>query len=302
MATIGFIGLGLMGVPMSAHLVRSGHRVQGFDSSAGACRQAAANSVEISASARETTAGCDALMTMLPQGDAVRSVLISGDKLLEHVPPGTVIIDSSSIDVATARDVHARAQVLELPCVDAPVSGGVTGAIAGTLTFMIGGTEAAVGLATPYLTSMGRKIAHVGGPSAGQATKACNQLLFGSTLAAVAEMFLLGEQLDLDPKVLFDIVTSSSGDCWAIRNFCPWPGIVDGSAADNGYAAKFSAALMAKDIRIAMGAARAAQQHLPVGSRTSELFNDLAESDPGLDASAIIREIRRLPAEPSRPK
>ncbi|QKZ17599.1 3-hydroxyisobutyrate dehydrogenase [Streptomyces chartreusis] len=292
MTTLGFIGLGNMGGPMAANLVAAGHDVYGFDLSADAVVAAREAGVAIAHSVADAVAKAEVVVTMLPTGRHVQNVVLGDDSVLAHVADGTLVIDSSTIDIQSARAVHAALTDRGLPVVDAPVSGGVAKAKAGTLTFMVGGTPDAFAQARPYLEAMGANIVHTGAAGAGQAAKICNNMLFGTTMTAVAEAFVLAERLGLDARSLYDIVSTSSGDSWALRNFCPWPGLVEGSAADNDYRANFAAALMSKDLRLALTAAEEAGVDLPVSGRADAVFAALAQAEGHLDASAVIREIR----------
>ncbi|MCX4530872.1 3-hydroxyisobutyrate dehydrogenase [Streptomyces sp. NBC_00841] len=292
MSTVGFIGLGNMGGPMAANLVTAGHDVRGYDLSPDALAAARQAGVTLAGSVADCVAGAQVVITMLPTGRHVRDVVVGPGGVVEHAAAGTLLIDSSTIDIQSSRAVHASLTACGLPAVDAPVSGGVAKAAAGTLTFMVGGEMDAVDLARPYLEAMGATIVHAGPAGTGQAAKICNNMLFGTTMTAVAESFVLAERLGLDAQRLFDIVTTSSGDSWALRNFCPWPGLVEGSAADNGYRANFAAALMSKDLRLALAAAEEAGVELPVSGRADELFRVLAATDGHLDASAVIHPIR----------
>ncbi|MFE1441473.1 3-hydroxyisobutyrate dehydrogenase [Streptomyces sp. NPDC058739] len=292
MATVGFIGLGNMGGPMAANLVAAGHQVRGHDLSPEAVAAAREAGVTIAGSVAETVARAEVVITMLPTGRHVRDVVLGDDGVLTHAAGGTLVIDSSTIDIPNTRAVHAALTERGLPVLDAPVSGGVAKARAGTLTFMAGGTDEAFALARPCLEAMGANIVHTGSAGAGQAAKICNNMLFGTTMTAVAEAFVLAERLGLDARSLYDIVSTSSGDSWALRNFCPWPGLVEGSAADNGYRANFAAALMSKDLRLALTAAEESGVELPVSGRADAVFAALATAEGHLDASAVIREIR----------
>lgn len=291
MSVIGFIGLGTMGGPMAANLVKAGHEVQGFDV-ADAAKAAASNAgVTVVSSAADAADGADILVTMLPRGEHVRTVLLVEEGPLSRLKPGALVIDSSSIDVATSRDVHQGAAEAGLRVLDAPVSGGVAGAVGGTLTFMVGGADEALATARPVLEAMGQRIFHVGGAGAGQAVKACNQMVVGAALAATAEAFVLGEQLGLSPQSLFDVLSTSSGDTWVLHNFTPRPGLVEGSAADNDYKAKFAAALLLKDLGLATSAAESAGVELVVGNSAKTQFEKLVELDGGLDSSAVIKVV-----------
>lgn len=291
MTRIGFVGLGNMGGPMSANLVAAGHHVTGFDLAADALAAAAAAGVTVAETAAAAAADAEVVITMLPRGEIVRSALSGPDGVLAALPAGALVIDCSSIDVATTRELHQATAAAGASYLDAPVSGGVSGARAATLTFMVGGNAETLERARPLFEVMGSKIVHAGAAGAGQAVKTLNQLLFGTTLAAVAEAFTLAAQLDLDPAILYNVVTSASGDCWAIRNFCPWPGVVPGSAADSGYEPRFSARLMSKDLHLAVDAAAAVGQELPVGSVAAALYAQLADRPDDVDSSAVIQAL-----------
>jgi 3-hydroxyisobutyrate dehydrogenase len=288
MLMIGFVGLGNMGAPMSANLVRAGHRVRGFDQADAARQAAAGRGVEIVDSVAAAADGADVFLTMLPNGAIVRDVLTDA---LARLPAGALVIDSSSIDVDTTRDMHAAAAAKGLQYLDAPVSGGMAGAAAGTLTFMIGGSEAAVERARPVLEALGGKLVHLGGPGNGQAAKVCNQLVVAASTAALAEAFVLADRMGVAAKALYEVMSGSSGNCWALHNFTPWPGVVDGSAADNGYRPRFAARLMNKDLHLALDAAQGAAQELPLTTLVADLFARLAAAPRDLDTSAVIREV-----------
>ncbi|MEW2546272.1 3-hydroxyisobutyrate dehydrogenase [Streptomyces sp. NPDC047002] len=294
MSIVGFVGLGNMGRPMAANLAAAGHEVRGFDVVPEARERAAAQGVTVVDSAEAAADGADALITMLPKGAHVRSVLLTEGGPLTRLAAGAVVVDASSIDVATSRDVHEACKALGIEVLDAPVSGGVAGATGGTLTFMIGGAESALALARPLLDVMGGRLIAVGGAGAGQAAKACNQMVFGASLVALAEAFVMADRLGLSARNLFDVLSTSSGNCWALTNFCPRPGLVEGSAADNGYAAKFAAALLAKDLGLAASAADSVGVDLAVGSAARRRVDELAASDGALDASAVIKAVEAV--------
>ncbi|PKW16640.1 3-hydroxyisobutyrate dehydrogenase [Saccharopolyspora spinosa] len=293
MSTVGFVGLGNMGRPMAVNLVKAGHEVRGFDIAEAAREQAHRAGVPVVASADDAAKGADILVTMLPKGEHVREVLCGELTPLKKLAPGAVVVDSSSIDVPTALELHSVGERLGIHVVDAPVSGGVSGASAGTLTFMIGGSDEAIAQSRPALDALGARVFHVGGPGAGQVAKACNQMVVGASLVALAEAFVMAEKLGLSPKNLFDVLSTSSGDCWALHNFTPLPGLVEGSAADNGYAPKFAAALLAKDLGLAATAAESAGVELVVGQGARRVVDELASTDGHLDSSAVIKVINR---------
>ncbi len=297
MADIGFIGLGNMGGPMAANLVAAGHQVVGFDVVPAALEAATGRGVTAAASAREAAAAAPVTITMLPAGDQVRGVYTGdggGEKgIIAAAPEGGLLIDCSTIDVATAREVHGAAAAADRAMLDAPVSGGVAGAAAGTLTFMAGGAEAAFARARPILEAMGRTIVHAGGPGNGQAAKVCNNMILGVSMIAVAEAFSLGEKLGLDPKTFFDISSQASGSCWAMLNHLPVPGIVETSAANRDFAPGFAAAMMVKDMGLSQQAAGQVGAATPLGAAAAALYREFVEAGHGdLDYSAIIRLIR----------
>jgi 3-hydroxyisobutyrate dehydrogenase len=294
MARIGFIGLGNMGLPMAANLVKAGHGVTGFDVVATLRDKLAgfggAPVETIAAACR----GADAVVTMLPAGAHVREVYGAPGGVIEAASTGALLIDSSTIDVATAREVAARAAETGLAMVDAPVSGGVGGAQAGTLTFMVGGTEDAFARARPILEAMGKTIVHAGGAGNGQAAKICNNMILGVSMIAVSEAFLLAEKLGLDAQRLFDIASKSSGQCWSMTSYCPVPGPVPASPANRDYQAGFTAAMMLKDLKLAQDAAGSTGAATPLGAAAAGLYDSFAgEGHAGEDFSAIIRFLRR---------
>lgn len=278
---IGFIGLGNMGAPMAANLARAGHRVTGFDPAG-----VTAPGVAAAASAAEAAAGRDAVITMLPNGAILRAVYT---EILPAAAPGTVLIDCSTVDVADARAVAEQAGAAGLAALDAPVSGGVGGAAAGTLTFMAGGPEAALERARPLFEAMGARLVHCGGPGAGQAAKICNNMILGVTMTAVCEAFALADKLGLDRARLYDVVSTSSGSCWSVNAYCPAPGVGPASPADNGYAPGFAAELMLKDLTLAQSAARAADAATPLGEAAAAIYAEfLEDGGRGRDFSALL--------------
>ncbi len=287
---IGFLGLGNMGGPMAANLVRAGHAVQAFDLSAAALDAARKAGATVSQTASAAVANADIVLTMLPAGRHVLSVM---SDVLPHAARGTLFIDCSTIDIASARDVHAQAMASGMEQVDAPVSGGVGGAWAGTLTFMVGGTQAAFERARPVLEAMGKRIVHCGDAGAGQTAKICNNMILGISMIAVSEAFVLGEKLGLSHQALFDVASTSSGQCWSLTTYCPVPGPVPASPANRDYQAGFAAALMLKDLRLARDAAQAAGADTALGRHAAEIYERFeADGQAGLDFSAIIEAIR----------
>ena len=298
MARIGFIGLGNMGLPMARNLAKAGHEVVGFDVVPAACKAAEQAGLKVAASATGVLDGAETVVTMLPAGEHVRGVYLGGanDKeggLLASAGKGTLFIDCSTIDVASSREVHQAAADAGLLMLDAPVSGGVGGAEGGTLTFMVGGPDAAFARGKPLFEVMGRNIVHAGGPGNGQAAKICNNMILGISMIAVSEAFTLGDKLGLDPKVLFDISSKASGSCWAMLNHNPVPGIVETSAANRDYKPGFAAAMMHKDLKLAQAAANHAGAATPLGAEAAALYTLFVNGGHGgLDYSAIIKLIR----------
>ena len=297
MADIGFIGLGKMGGPMAANLVEAGHQVVGFDVVPAALEAAVAQGVTVAASAEEAAAAAPVAITMLPASGQVREVYTGepgGENgIIAAAPEGALLIDCSTIDVATAREVHRAAAAAGRAMLDAPVSGGVAGAAAGTLTFMAGGAEAAFARARPVLEAMGATIVHAGGPGNGQAAKVCNNMILGISMIAIAEAFSLGEKLGLDSKTFFDITSQASGACWAMLNHLPVPGIVETSAANRDFRPGFAAAMMVKDMGLSQEAAGQVGAATPLGAVAAALYREFVESGHGdLDYSAIIQMIR----------
>ena len=289
--TIAFIGLGNMGLPMASNLVKAGYQVQGFDVVAAANEAAVKAGIKTAASAAEAVKGAAAAISMLPNGKLVRELYGSG--ILQAVEPGTLFIDSSTIDVASARDAHALAEAARMASLDAPVSGGVGGAAAGTLTFMAGGDPQAFARAMPLLEVMGKKIVHCGGAGAGQAAKICNNMILGISMIAVGEAFVLAEKLGLSHQALFEVASTASGQCWSLTTYCPVPGPVPTSPANNDYKPGFAAALMLKDLLLSQEAADASGATTALGKHAAELYqNFVAAGHGGTDFSGIINTIR----------
>jgi len=281
MAGIGFIGLGNMGGPMAANLVRAGHAVRGFDLNEQALASFVAGGGAKAGSVAEAADGADVVITMLPAGRHVREVLTAADGVLARARAGTLLIDCSTIDVATARDMAGEAEARGFAMLDAPVSGGVSGAAAGTLTFMVGGTEAAFQQAQPLLSAMGKAVVLAGGAGSGQAAKVCNNLILGISMLAVSEAFALADKLGLSAQALFDISRVSSGQCWALTSYCPVPGPVPASPANRDYQAGFAAALMLKDLTLATDAAAATGAAGVLGEHARAAYARLAELGMG---------------------
>jgi 3-hydroxyisobutyrate dehydrogenase len=290
MARIGFIGLGNMGGPMAANLIRAGYHVDGFDVAAHCCTEAAARGVSIASSAKAAIEAADIVITMLPAG---RHVIESYTHLLPHAKIASLFIDCSTIDVQTARLAHEAARAAGLLSLDAPVSGGVGGAVAGTLTFMVGGSAEAFGLGEKILASMGRKIVHCGEAGAGQAAKICNNMILGISMIAVSEAFVLAEKLGLSHQALFDVAATSSGQCWSLTSYCPVPGPVPASPANHDYKPGFAAALMLKDLRLSQEAAKNAGAATALGKLATDIYEQFAAAGhEGADFSAIINAVR----------
>ena len=291
MATIAFIGLGNMGMPMAGNLVKAGHAVAGFDQVPAALQRAGARGVRQEASAAAAAADVDVVVTMLPAGSHVLEVYRSG--LLPAARPGTLLIDSSTIDVSSARTAHRLAREAGMLALDAPVSGGVGGAEAASLTFMAGGSAAAFAKAKPILDAMGRLVIHCGDAGAGQAAKICNNMMLGINMLGVSEAFTLAERLGLSAKALFDVASASSGQSWALTSYCPVPGLVANAPANNAYKPGFASALMLKDLKLAQEAAAAAGATTPLGAAAAQLFGlHNAWGEGSTDFSGIIHLIR----------
>jgi 3-hydroxyisobutyrate dehydrogenase len=292
MATIAFIGLGNMGGPMAANLVKAGHKVIAFDLVAASRDQASADGAAIAESSVAAVKGADAVITMLPAGKHVMSVW---NEVVPSMAKGTLIIDCSTIDVESAKAAHALAAKHGVGSVDAPVSGGTGGAKAATLTFMCGGDDKAFAAAKPVLEKIGRKIVHCGGAGAGQAAKICNNMILGISMIAVGEAFALAEKLGLSHQALFDVASTSSGQCWALTSYCPVPGPVPTSPANNDYKPGFAAVLMVKDMTLAQDAAEAVGAATPLGKHAQEIYKAFdAAGNGGVDFSGVIRHIREL--------
>jgi 3-hydroxyisobutyrate dehydrogenase len=292
MATIGFIGLGNMGAPMAANLLKAGHQVIGYDLVASARAALEERGGRAVASAAEAAVAGEIVITMLPAGPQVREVYLGPDGIIARAKPDALLIDCSTIDVETARAVAANAGESQLLMLDAPVSGGVIGAEAGTLTFMVGGEAAAYARAEPILQAMGRTIVHAGPAGNGQSAKICNNMILGASMIAVCEGFVLAERLGLSVQTLFDICSKSTSQCWAMTGYCPAPGPVPAAPSNRGYAPGFTAANMLKDLRLAQQAAGATATATPLGASAANLYQMFVDSGAGgLDFSGIMRFI-----------
>jgi 3-hydroxyisobutyrate dehydrogenase len=293
MSTIGFIGIGNMGGPMARNVIAKGHRVKVFDLDAAALERAVKAGAEAAHSLIELARGVESVITMLPAGKQVREVYLGAAGLLQNANPHTYFIDSSTIDIDSARVVGAAAAAAGFDLIDAPVSGGVAGAEAATLTFMVGGPDAAFDRARPILEAMGKTIVHAGPSGSGQAAKICNNMILGFSMIAVSEAFVLAEKLGLDRAKLFEIASRSSGQCWSLTSYCPVPGLVPASPANRGFAPGFTAAMMLKDLMLAQDAAASAKAATALGAHAAALYESFARSGQGgTDFSGIINMIR----------
>jgi 3-hydroxyisobutyrate dehydrogenase len=294
MARVGFIGLGNMGLPMALNLIKAGHQVEGFDLHSPAVDKLVAAGGSSAGTINAVASRAEIVVTMLPAGQHVREVYLEIGGVLDNAKPGTLLIDCSTIDVESARAVAAAAEAKGLPMIDAPVSGGVGGAQAGTLTFMVGGSESAFAQAQPLLEAMGKTVVHAGGSGNGQAAKICNNMILGVSMIVVSEAFLLAEKLGLDAQKLFEISSKSSGQCWSLPNYCPVPGPVPTSPANRDYQAGFTAAMMLKDLKLAQDAARSAAAATPMGAGAAAVYERFVQDGEGagVDFSGIIRFLR----------
>ncbi|WP_417676978.1 3-hydroxyisobutyrate dehydrogenase [Pseudodonghicola sp.] len=279
---IGFIGLGNMGGPMAANLAKAGHEVTGFDMA-----PVQIDGVTMAGSAAEAATGADVVITMLPNGAILRDVAA---QVIPAMTAGACLVDCSTVDVDSARAVAAEAEAAGLLAVDAPVSGGVGGATAGTLTFMAGGSDQAFAVAKPLFDIMGQKAVHCGDAGAGQAAKICNNMILGVTMIATCEAFALADKLGLDRQKMFDVVSTSSGYSWTMNAYCPAPGVGPQSPADNGYKPGFASELMLKDLRLSQQAAESADADTPMGALAQQLYAQFVETEDGkgMDFSAML--------------
>ena len=287
MARVAFIGLGNMGGGMAANLAKAGHDVRAFDLSEDALTRAEAAGALRAVDAVAAVDGAEAVVTMLPAGSHVEQTYAA---IVPACAPAAVLIDCSTIDVATAKRVAATAHAKGLAAVDAPVSGGIAAAAGGTLTFMVGGPEDAFARAEPFLSAMGKAVIRAGGSGAGQAAKICNNMILGATMVATCEAFLLAEKLGLDAQAFYDIASVSSGQSWSMTSYCPVPGVGPETPADRDYEGGFAAALMLKDLRLAMQAASEARAQTPMGAKAAGLYEAMVgQGDGGKDFSAVIK-------------
>jgi 3-hydroxyisobutyrate dehydrogenase len=292
MARIGFIGLGNMGLPMARNLLEAGYTVAAFDVVQSALDAAAEAGAERARSGAEVASRSEIVITMLPEGRHVREVYLGADGVIAAAADGALLIDCSTIDVETARAVWQAAADRSLEMIDAPVSGGVVGATNATLTFMVGGEESAVARARPILEKLGATIVHTGPSGSGQAAKICNNMMLAISMIGVAEAFTMAERLGLSAEALFQVASRSSGQSWALTGYCPVPGLVPSSPANRDYQAGFTAAMMAKDLRLAQDAANSVDAATPLGSQARNLYALFKGTGHGdLDFSAIIKMI-----------
>ncbi|MCY9787236.1 3-hydroxyisobutyrate dehydrogenase [Nocardiopsis sp. EMB25] len=302
MTAVAFVGLGNMGGPMAANLVTAGHTVTGFDLVPEALAKAAESGVRVADSAVDAVAKADVVVTMLPSGRHLLTAYLGADGgagLLAAARPGTLFVDCSTVDVADARAANAEAVAAGHRAVDAPVSGGVVGATAATLTFMVGAEGADFADVEPLLSAMGRKVVHCGGPGGGQAAKICNNMVLGASMIAVSEAFVLGERLGLTHQALYDVVSTASGQCWSLTTNCPVPGPVPTSPANRDYQPGFAASLMAKDLGLAANALRDTGVEAEIGLEAARIYSAFAEGlETERDFSAIVNAIRERSGRP----
>jgi 3-hydroxyisobutyrate dehydrogenase len=293
MARIGFIGLGNMGLPMAQNLLKAGHTVEGVDLNPVSFEKLKAAGGTVVETAKIAAARADAVITMLPSGKEVREVYLGSGGIVDNANAGTLLIDCSTIDVETARAVAAAAEKKGLLMLDAPVSGGVGGATAATLTFMVGGSAQAFARAQSILEKIGKTIVHAGGAGTGQAAKICNNMILGISMIAVSEAFVLAEKLGLDHQKLFDISSKSSGQCWSMTSYCPVPGPVPASPANRNYQAGFTAAMMLKDLKLSQDAAKATGAHTALGADAAKIYGRYVEGgEAGRDFSGVVEFVR----------
>lgn len=293
MARIGFVGLGNMGLPMALNLLKAGHTVTGYDVSQGPAEKLSSAGGKSATGIAAATSGAEVVITMLPSGKEVREVYLGANGVLSAADAGALLIDSSTIDVESARTVAAAADKKGFAMLDAPVSGGVGGAQAGTLTFMVGGTDAAFARAKPVLETMGKNVVHAGGAGNGHAAKICNNMILGISMIAVSEAFVLAEKLGLDAQKLFDIASKSSGQCWSLTSYCPVPGPVPTSPANRDYQAGFTAAMMLKDLKLSQDAALTGDAITRLGAEATAIYDRyVGTGNAGKDFSGIIKFVR----------
>ncbi len=295
MADIGFIGLGHMGAPMARNLLKAGHRLRAYDALPAAAANLAEAGAAVASGIADAARASQIVITMLPSGKESRDVYLGAQGLIAMAAKGTLLIDCSTIDVATARDIHGAAAKAGLDFLDAPVSGGVAGAAAAALTFMVGGNENSFRQGEPIFKAMGKAAIHTGGPGNGQAAKICNNLILGISMIGVCEAFVLAERLGLPAATLFDVASRASGQCWSLTSYCPVPGPVPSSPANNAYRPGFSAAMMLKDLKLAGEAAAASGASTPLGAAATSLYERFVSGGKGgVDFSGIIEWLRKV--------
>ena len=295
MARIAFIGLGNMGGPMSINLVKAGHQVRGYDIVPEKTTRAAAGGVEAASSNPDAVKDADFVFAMLPTGKEVSDVLVDGDKVLDLVGADTIVVDSSTTDLGATEYIHTHAVTRGIALIDSPVSGGMAGAEARSLTFMAGGDTAAIDTAEPVFLAMGKKVVRAGGPSAGQAVKVCNNMLLGISMVGACEAIALGETAGVDHQVLFDVISTSTGNCWAMNVNCPMPDMVDTAPANRDYSPGFTAKLMLKDLTLSQEAASKTGAVTPLGEHARALYEAFCdERDGEVDFSAMVQMMRDM--------
>lgn len=293
MATIGFIGLGNMGAPMAANLLKAGHDVIGFDVSAPALAALAGKGGRCADNIAQAACDADVIITMLPAGPQVRAAYLDSAGIIATSKPEALLIDCSTIDIETTHVVADAAAEAGIMFADAPVSGGTGGALAGTLTFMVGAAPATFERAEPFLSAMGRSIIHCGDPGTGQAAKICNNMVLGITMTGISEAFVLAEKLGITAQKVFEVCSQSSGQCWSLTSYCPVPGPVPTSPANRDYQPGFTVNMMLKDLKLAQQAARAAEVATPLGAEAASLYQELSDTGMGAkDFSVIVRFLR----------
>ena len=293
MSTIAFIGVGNMGAPMARNLLKAQEQVKAFDLSPAALKPVVDSGAKQAKTALEAVEGADIVLTMLPAGNHVRSVYLDDASVLSAARKDALLIDCSTIDIDSARAVHVAAEKKGFDFLDAPVSGGVGGAEAGTLAFMCGGSDKAFARAKPILEKMGKRIVHAGGPGARQAAKICNNMLLAVSMIGTCEAFALGEKLGLEHQKLFDIMSAASGQCWSLTTYCPLPGPVPTAPSNRQYAGGFATALMLKDLKLAQNAAQNAGATTPLGAEAAQLYSLFAaKGNAQMDFSGIIKMLR----------
>ena len=293
MAKIAFIGLGNMGGPMSINLVKAGHQVRGYDIVPEKIVRAAAGGVEAATSNSDAAKDAEFVFTMLPTGKEVRQVLVDEDEVLDVIGSETIVVDSSTTDLAATDYIHTHASKRAIALIDSPVSGGMAGAEAGSLTFMAGGDTVVINRAEPVFLAMGNKVVHAGGPSAGQAVKVCNNMLLGISMVGTCEAIALGEAAGVDHKVLFDVISNSTGNCWSMNVNCPMPDMVETAPANRGYTPGFTAKLMLKDLTLSQEAAKKTGAVTPLGEHARALYEAFCdERDGEVDFSAMVQMMR----------